>query len=173
MTMPAYSSSKRKLFADEEPTETLLEQFRILLRTADFGILDLKVDKSEPDESSRRRPRIQLKHQSISDESWLPLDEESRGTQMLFNMGWPILEAIQNGGLVLIDELESSLHPILAQHIVRLFNDPATNRRNAQLIFTTHDTNLLGTTLGKPAATDEIRYGSRRRTTKVQRYSTR
>ena len=51
----------------------------------------------------------------------------------------------------LVDELEASLHPALAQQIVRQFNDPATNPGNAQLIFTTHDTNLLGTTLGEPA----------------------
>ena len=51
----------------------------------------------------------------------------------------------------MIDELEASLHPSLAQHIVQLFNDPESNPMNAQLIFTTHDTNLLGTTVGEPA----------------------
>jgi AAA15 family ATPase/GTPase len=50
-----------------------------------------------------------------------------------------------------VDELDASLHPILAQEVVRQFNDPATNPHNAQLIFTTHDANLLGTILGEPA----------------------
>ena len=52
--------------------------------------------------------------------------------------------------MIAIDELESSLHPLLAQSVIKLFNDPETNPRNAQLIFTTHDTNLLGTSLGGP-----------------------
>ena len=43
------------------------------------------------------------------------------------------------------------MHPNLAEHIVRQFNDRAVNSRNAQLIFSTHDTNLLGTLLGEPA----------------------
>ena len=81
----------------------------------------------------------------------MPLEEESRGTQALFRIAPPILQAIEDGGIVLVDELEASLHPALAQQIVHQFNDPATNPRNAQLIFTTHDTNLLGTTMGEPA----------------------
>jgi uncharacterized protein len=81
----------------------------------------------------------------------LPLEEESRGTQTLFRLALPILQAIDKGGVLLVDELEASLHPTLAQEIVRQFNGPATNPRNAQLLFTTQDTNLLGTTLGAPA----------------------
>jgi AAA15 family ATPase/GTPase len=81
----------------------------------------------------------------------LPLEDESRGTQTLFRLALPILQTIEEGGILLVDELEASLHPKLAQEIVRQFNDPAANPRNAQLIFTTHDTNLLGTTMGEPA----------------------
>jgi uncharacterized protein len=102
--------------------------------------------------SGDTRPRrISLKHQSESDDAWLPFEEESRGTRTLFRMALPILQAIQEGGTLLVDELEASLHPTLAQQIVRQFNDPATNPRNAQLIFATQDTNLLGTTVGQPA----------------------
>jgi AAA15 family ATPase/GTPase len=58
--------------------------------------------------------------------------------------------ALDLGGLLLVDELESSLHPLLGLMILRLFNSPETNPRNAQMLFTTHDTNLMGTTLGEP-----------------------
>ncbi len=51
---------------------------------------------------------------------------------------------------MLVDELESSLHPSLGLAIVKMFNSPKTNPKNAQILFTTHDTNLLGTTLGEP-----------------------
>ena len=133
--------------------EPLLDHFRTLLRNADLGILDLRVNKSESDDLPRRsRTRgIQLKHQSEFDDAWLPLEDESRGTQTLFRLALSILQAIEEGGILLVDELEASLHPALAQQIVRQFNDPVANPRNAQLIFTTHDTNLLGTTLGEPA----------------------
>ena len=47
------------------------------------------------------------------------------------------------GGLLVIDELDSKLHPLLTQHIIKLFNNPKTNPKGAQLIFATHDTNLL------------------------------
>ncbi len=68
----------------------------------------------------------------------------------MFGLAWPLHTAIPLGGVLMIDELESSLHPMLAQRLVGLFNDPVSNPRNGQLIFTTHDTNLLGTTLGEP-----------------------
>ncbi len=146
-------SEQRSLFDDETQEDPLPERFLTLLRSADLGIVDLKVEKSQPIEKPRRSSRIQfhLKHQSDADEAWLPLEQESKGTRTLFRFAFPILEAIRDGGVLLCDELEASLHPSLAQQIVRQFNDPTTNPHNAQLIFTTHDTNLLGTTLGEPA----------------------
>jgi AAA15 family ATPase/GTPase len=111
------------------------------------------VIKDEPPESHRfsQFPRIQLKHRCEVGDAWLPLEDESRGTQTLFHLALPILQTIDQGGILLVDDLEAGLHPALAQQIVRQFNDPAANPRNAQLIFTTHDINLLGTTLGEPA----------------------
>ena len=116
-----------------------------MLTNADIGILDARQSKD-----ASFRDRIQLKHKTAFGDAWLPLKEESKGTQMLFRIALPILQAIDEGGFVAIDELEASLHPSLAQSIVRLFNDPESNPKNAQMLFTTHDTNLLGTTLGEP-----------------------
>jgi hypothetical protein len=128
---------------------------RDLLRAADVGIVDIKLkDRDDaPDTHSglQRSPRVMVRHQSTADNAWLPLDEESHGTQALFRMAPYLLHALQNGGLLVIDELEASLHPLLALQVVRQFNDPRANPRNAQLLFTTHDTNLLGTELGEPA----------------------
>ena len=73
----------------------------------------------------------------------LDLSEESAGTRKYFRMLGPILDELQDGSLVLIDELESSLHPNLARQIVRMFNEPVLNPQGAQLVFATHDTNLL------------------------------
>lgn len=73
----------------------------------------------------------------------LPFWDESAGTRTLFALAGAMVDALASGGTLVVDELDRSLHPHLATHIVRTFNTPATNPRNAQLIFNTHDTNLL------------------------------
>lgn len=139
-------------FLDAASRTQLVVRFRSLLRSADVGILDFRIKENQPGDTAGRTPGgVELRHQSGFDDSWLPLEEESNGTRRLFSVGLDISEAIQTGGAVLIDELESSLHPVLSQQIVRMFNEPGTNPRNGQLIFTTHDTNLLATTVGEPA----------------------
>ena len=69
--------------------------------------------------------------------------EESKGTRKFFAMSAPIIDTLQNGKILIIDELDASLHPILTQHLIQLFHDKNINSKNAQLIFATHDTNLL------------------------------
>ncbi|MGL6024233.1 MAG: AAA family ATPase [Cetobacterium sp.] len=73
----------------------------------------------------------------------LDLSEESRGIKKLFEIGGPLLSILLNGQVLIFDELETSLHPLLAKKIIELFLDPVYNKKGAQLIFTTHDTNLL------------------------------
>jgi AAA15 family ATPase/GTPase len=72
---------------------------------------------------------------------------ESSGTNKIFDLAGYIVLALKFAQIIIIDELDSKLHPILTQEIIKLFNDPETNPKNAQLIFTTHDTNLLGANL--------------------------
>jgi len=69
--------------------------------------------------------------------------DESQGTQKFFALSAPILDTLEHGKVLLIDELDASLHPKLTEAFVRLFHNPEINKHNAQLIFTTHDTNLL------------------------------
>ncbi|NET44094.1 ATP/GTP-binding protein [Okeania sp. SIO2B3] len=68
---------------------------------------------------------------------------ESEGTKKLFAFAVPILDTLKNGEILIIDELDARLHPIITRAIIDLFNSKKTNPKNAQLIFTTHDTNLL------------------------------
>jgi uncharacterized protein len=150
---------RKMVFTSQGAEGPLLDRLRVLLKNADLGIIDLRTIKPWPNDPFQRPepPRIQLKHNSGFDDAWLPLEEESQGTQTLFRIALPILHVLEKGGIMLVDELEASLHPALAQHIIRQFNDPASNPRNAQLICTTHDTNLLGTTLGKsPLRRDQV-----------------
>lgn len=71
------------------------------------------------------------------------LSDESEGTQKLFFLTGPILSSLAEGELLIIDELEARLHPLITCELVKLFQSPVTNPKHAQLIFTTHDTNLL------------------------------
>uniref|UniRef100_E6PX25 ATPase AAA-type core domain-containing protein n=1 Tax=mine drainage metagenome TaxID=410659 RepID=E6PX25_9ZZZZ len=73
----------------------------------------------------------------------LPFEVQSGGTIAFFGMLGPILNELETGSILLIDELESSLHPNLARYILKMFNDPLLNPKGAQLIFTTHNPSLL------------------------------
>lgn len=83
----------------------------------------------------------------VSDIEFKLSENESSGTNKIFDLAGFIILVIELGLILIIDELDSKLHPILTQEIIKLFNNPETNPNNAQLIFTTHDTNLLGANL--------------------------
>ncbi|GAB4044952.1 AAA family ATPase [Spirosoma litoris] len=78
---------------------------------------------------------------------------ESSGTNKLFDLSGSIFETLEAGGILVVDELDAKLHPLMTQAIIRLFNQPELNPKNAQLIFATHDTNLLS---GKLFRRDQI-----------------
>lgn len=75
------------------------------------------------------------------------LDEESNGTQKLFALAGPLLDVLKNGRVLVVDELDTSLHPALMRHVLGLFRHPAANPLGAQLIFTTYDTSVLDRSL--------------------------
>ena len=77
---------------------------------------------------------------------WLPLGQESVGTQRFFSRIGMWLAALESGA-VLVDEIESSMHPLLTRHLIEMMQDAAINTNHTQLIFTTHDTGLLDLTL--------------------------
>lgn len=79
----------------------------------------------------------------VDEEEFQESTMESEGTKKIIEMSGPIFDTLIHGEVLLIDELDAKLHPILTRHIVRLFMDPMSNKHNAQLIFNTHDTNLL------------------------------
>ena len=68
---------------------------------------------------------------------------ESEGTKKMIEISGPIFDTLNEGKTLIVDELDAKLHPLLTRNIVLLFMDPAKNPHGAQLIFATHDTNLL------------------------------
>lgn len=86
---------------------------------------------------------------------------ESEGTKKIIKMSGPIFNTLLFGRLLLIDELDAKLHPMLTRQIILLFNNPETNPKGAQLIFITHDTTLLS---GKIFRRDQIWFTAKDKT---------
>ncbi len=92
----------------------------------------------------------------------LDFDQESAGTQKLLAVLGPIFDSLLNGDLLFVDELDSRLHPKIVSHLINLFNSRITNPKNAQLIFNTHNTNVLNENLFRRDQvwfTEKNRYG--------------
>lgn len=70
-------------------------------------------------------------------------DEESEGTERMFKLIGPCIDALYNGKVLILDEFDTKLHHFLQLYILGLFNDSVSNKKNAQLISTTHNLNLL------------------------------
>lgn len=128
-----------------------------MLSVADMGINDLsvrKVDVTAETKEKFKQSAAKLISAYEMDihflhrigELTLPFDEvqESKGTIAFLCLLYPALQALKDGGVVFVDELDESLHPLLAIEVIRQFGDTASNPNGAQLIFNTHDTNLLG-----------------------------
>ena len=113
---------------------------------ADLGIRDVRIT------GSREKPNILAVHH-LRDESGketeysLSMGRESMGTQRFFARIGIWMEAMQKGAVLVVDEIESSMHPLLTRHLIEMVQDAVTNTRHAQLIFTTHDTGLLDLSL--------------------------
>ena len=72
--------------------------------------------------------------------------QESSGTKDLFTLSGPILDTLERGNTIVIDELNLGLHPVALQSLIALFCDPAINKKDAQIIFTTHDASIVENT---------------------------
>lgn len=95
-------------------------------------------------------------------------DQESEGTKKLFSMAGPLVKALKEGQLLVVDELDARLHPLMTREIISLFNSRQTNPQHAQLIFTIQDTNLLDNRLLRR---DQIWFTEKDRQGATQLYS--
>jgi AAA15 family ATPase/GTPase len=162
------STLKKEILEKMVKNSSLLQKMNELIRFADTGLKsiniseinedDLVLPKDIPDATRNKllndfkyfmtgnHPYYQNLQLSKDDEE-LPFDQESHGTKTLFALGGRLLQAIEYGEVIFVDELETSLHPYLSKLLVSLFQNPRINKRNSQLIFTTHDITLLDRTL--------------------------
>jgi hypothetical protein len=73
----------------------------------------------------------------------MSLTDESDGTKKFYSFIGRLQAKFETGGLYVCDEIDSNFHPTLLQHLIRMFNNPLINKANSQLLFTSHDTNLM------------------------------
>jgi len=137
-----------------------------LLRHADIGVSGARAIETFTDEEylemfinsaperlrevlrKRRRLRPELTHTGArASEIPLPWQTESAGTHRLFALAGPWLDILSKGSVACVDELETSMHPLIVRELLRLFMCPMANAEGAQLIFTTHNPLLLDTTM--------------------------
>lgn len=155
---------------DDQPGR---EQVLALLRAADLGIsgakrykIDAKTRErlhravqillgqdgepdGEDDGPDFERLNVRLTHQGTGGDVELDPTDESLGTLVWFGLVGPVIQTLSSGTVLLVDELDASLHPALVTQLITLFQRAETNPRRAQLIFNSHDATLLGDSVGE------------------------
>lgn len=111
-----------------------------ILKAAGINIDGFRVEGGEEDFENRR---VWVRHVVNGKPYELRLSKESAGTRKMMSMAISLDNALKKGGLLVIDELDSKLHPKLLRFIVALFHDPAVNKSGAQLVFTSQDVSIM------------------------------
>ena len=109
-----------------------------MIQEMDLDIVDFRVVEDEND-----RIDVYTKHMVEGYEAELNLLEESSGTKKLFGLIPFIAASLLTGTVLVIDELDAKIHPVLLRHIIMMFNDMNINKKKAQLIFTSHDLSTM------------------------------
>ncbi|MBO3734229.1 AAA family ATPase [Glycomyces niveus] len=142
--------------------ETLLEALTEFLETrrdqrhqalTKSLLSEVASEEEDLDQNRIRQQILSFRHLEFYHQSHgqpLAAGDQSRGTISFLLYMARILDALQDGASLVIDEFDTSLHPRIIPRIIELFQDKRTNPKNAQLIFSTHDATLLGTSFGEP-----------------------
>lgn len=128
-----------KILSDENYKKELLK----FIKTFDSGIEGIKTtpDSIEAVKSNNGIIDIEVIHKGENGElKALPFYLESNGTRKMFHLFDLFMDALKNGMVLFVDELDAKLHPLLTRYIINLFHNSETNKGNGQLIYSTHDT---------------------------------
>ena len=128
-----------KILSDVNYKKELLK----FIRTFDSGIEGIKTtpDSIEAVKSNNGIIDIEVIHRGENGElKALPFYLESNGTRKMFHLFDFFIDALKNGMVLFVDELDAKLHPLLTRYIINLFHNSDTNKGNGQLIYSTHDT---------------------------------
>ncbi len=132
---------------NQEELQDLMKRALSLLCKMDIGIKDLKYSIDNSDSRNINHQNFRTMHvDSNGKEVWFDLfKDESMGSQLLISMLVQMLYVLDHGFTLVVDELDKSLHSLVLCEIVKLFKDKNYNKKNAQLIFTAHNTDILDT----------------------------
>ena len=128
--LPGYSESL-KFFKDLRLGFNNVETMELI----DYKGIELKIFHNKYDQKGDVADII----------SWNKDEKESEGTKKIIDLSGPLFDVLLKGKIVIVDELDAKLHPLITMQVIKLFNSPESNPNNAQLLFATHDTNLLST----------------------------
>ena len=120
--------------ASEDVKQLMLD----MIQEMDLDIVDFRAVKDENDKIN-----VYTKHMADGYEAELNLLEESSGTRKLFGLMPFIAVSLLTGTILVIDELDAKIHPVLLRHIIMMFSDMSINKKKAQLIFTSHDLSTM------------------------------
>lgn len=142
------SFTKRSFLSKDEISKKAMQFFTDL----QFGFSNIVAKKIDID-SQNFAIDINTIHKrydesgNIIGDATFSLEQESAGTLKMFDMAGPIFDTLEKGSVLVIDELDAKMHPLISEKIIEIFNSKEKNPNNAQLIFTTHDTHLLSSRL--------------------------
>lgn len=159
--LPNLSKYTKAVLAEAQDDITKM-QVMDLISKADKGITDVRIKEIDISDDYLKdfpkdvrdmyiedaRRKVETMHLGVDKdgnkiEVAFDLSEESSGTQKIFNMAGAFIEVLSNGEILVMDEIETSLHPHLVRYLVDIFHNPKYNRYGAQLIIATHNTTLL------------------------------
>lgn len=133
-----YGNSIEELRMAVSNSEDVKQLMLDMIQEMDLDIVDFRVVEDEND-----RIDVYTKHLVCGYETELNLLEESSGTRKLFGLMPFIAGCLLTGTVLVIDELDAKIHPVLLRHIIMMFNDMSINKKKAQLIFTSHDLSTM------------------------------
>ncbi|MBS3025754.1 MAG: ATP-binding protein [Dolichospermum sp. DET50] len=125
---------------DEPSFNVLLEDVVKIVNKFDTGISRIEIKQKSDDALDYNIYAVHNTHEGK--EIYWTFDEESLGTQRIFNLAFRILKALDSEVLTIVDELGANIHPNIVKYIIKMFQSPKTNPLNSQLIFTSHDNTL-------------------------------
>ena len=132
-----YGNPIQELVVAVANTKNIKQLMLQMIQEMDLNIVDFRVEENE------NRLDVYTKHFVDGYEEELDLEEESSGTKKLFGLLPFIATSLIEGNVLVIDELDAKIHPILLKHIINMFTDLNVNKNNAQLIFTSHDLSTM------------------------------
>ena len=167
LSLEPYETNLKQFYAKrlaEEPDSSFTKKLNALVCALDTGINavtaketdwdSLRLPENVPDSIRKEiqatfKYEIRTVHEHFNENNEklglidFDIEDESSGTKSLLSLGGIIIDALEKGSVLVIDEFEKNLHPLITSYLIKLFNDKLFNPKNAQLIFATHDVTQL------------------------------